>query len=561
MLGFIRRVSVRWRLLAALLCVSILPAFFIGLYAYNTYRASISERLNESYIQMVRQMDISLTLELERYKNVIDDVSALAAVQEMGGTDVEWQRLSAEMDTLFPDKSGYLKALRLADKDGNVLYDSGHAGLDDAGVWEHLLYLVDEASPGDSLYHEADSLVLGRKIHGFPLGQEHIGYVFAFVDDSLLERNVARGVARDGIGVTLLDPDGTVLAGDMVAPGTVLNDHRHSEEMAAAIAAGKSSFTIVFNEMPILVVFSKNDSYGSYLLATIPMAFIRETATQARLRFITIVILAAGLCIALSLLIYNSVAGPIQNIVDKCLNKDMSSADESPDEIGFLSRAIDTYTADIEHMAMLREADRRRERELELQALQYQINPHFLFNTLSSLRWVAIMNEAPLAVSDSIKSLSLLLRSVLSNSDEMITLNEELSMLEHYCAIQKLRYADCFSFETRVDADVKDCLIPRFILQPLVENAIIHGSQAGTRRIAIQVCATRATDGVLLSVSDNGGGFEPAKISADGEERFSGIGLFNVDERLKLCFSQENALSIESAPEQGTTCRVFIPGP
>ena len=560
-MGFIRKVSVRWRLLAALLCVSILPAFFIGLYAYNTYRASIRERLNESYIQMVRQMDISLTLELERYKNFIDDVSVLTAVQAMGDEDFERQHLGAEIDRLFPDKSGYLKALRLADKDGNILYDSGHAGLDGTGVWEQLLYLADAASPGDALYHVADSLVLGRKIHGFPLGQEHIGYVFVFVDDSLLERNVARGVARDGIGVTLLDPDGTVLAGDMVAPGTVLNDHGHSEEMAAAIAAGKSSFTIVFNELPILVVFSKNDSYGSYLLATIPMAFIRETVTQARLRFITIVILAAGLCIALSLLIYNSVAGPIQKIVDKCQNKDMGSADKSPDEIGFLSRAIDTYTADIEHMAMLREADRRRERELELQALQYQINPHFLFNTLSSLRWVAIMNEAPLAVSDSIKSLSLLLRNVLSNSDEMITLDEELSMLGHYCAIQKLRYADCFSFETQVGADVKDCLIPRFILQPLVENAIIHGSEAGTRQITISVHGERTATGVLLAVKDDGGGFEPESIREGEGGRFLGIGLSNVDERLKLCFGPQNALLIESAPGQGTVCRVFIPEP
>jgi two-component system sensor histidine kinase YesM len=280
------------------------------------------------------------------------------------------------------------------------------------------------------------------------------------------------------------------------------------------------------------------------------------------LSVILFVTIAAALCVALSLWIYRSVASPINRIMTKCRSTPQTGeplGDESLDELGFLSRAIDQYTADLEAMTQMRVVDQRRKRELELEALQYQVNPHFLFNTLGTLKWVAIINDAPPVISKGITSLSELLRSVLLSKDEMIPIREELENLAHYFMIQRIRYAECFEVVNEIDLTAEENKIPRFILQPLAENAILHGSEGGTRQIVITVRCARTPEGVLLEILDNGNGFDPSAVRNNHDEKFSGIGLSNVDERLKLYFGDRHGLDIRSRPGEGTVCRLLIP--
>ena len=193
-----------------------------------------------------------------------------------------------------------------------------------------------------------------------------------------------------------------------------------------------------------------------------------------------------------------------------------------------------------------------------MQTLQYQINPHFLFNTLNTLKWIATLNHVT-PVSHGIDALSSLLQSTLIKKDELIPFDDELRNLKNYCDIQQLRYAGRFEMEYQIEDAAGYWTVPRFILQPLVENSILHGTADEDDFVTITVRATVSENLLTIHISDTGCGFDASAIKEKNSERFSGIGLSNVDERMRLHYGNEYGLTIESAPGTGTQCILRIP--
>ena len=555
----LRSVSVRTRLLAALLCVSIIPVLLIGISANRVYTRLITRELSDFAAQTIRRIDAELSTKLRRFEMVIDAVSISSEVQDALLEQRSDLTLRREIERLVI-RGGDFHELYVVGRDGAILYESGFLRISKNG-FDTLRAGADAASSADSLYHirgaHSGYLTLGRKIFRFPDGQEHIGYIFVFINEELPGEEFFQSF-EDG-GVILLSSDGTVLAGDRNILGTRLDDSPLFGELLAAESDGRDSFITALNELQSYVVFNYNERYDTYLLAAVPLRYIHEGTEQTGRRLIILIIVTILLCILVSFVVYRSVSKPINRIIAKCESEADSGRidDNSSDEIGFLARAVDQYAADLEFMTQIRIDDQRRKRDLELKALQYQINPHFLFNTLSTLKWVAVMDGASPVVSDGIAALSQLLRSVLLNKDEMVPLHEELENLMHYFTIQKIRYADCFKVVEDIDASILTHHVPRFILQPLAENAVIHGSAGGERDIIITVRCKKVSGGIRLEIQDNGSGFDPEAAQHSNEEKFSGIGLANVNERLMLYFGK--ALEIESVIGEGTICRVFVP--
>ena len=162
------------------------------------------------------------------------------------------------------------------------------------------------------------------------------------------------------------------------------------------------------------------------------------------------------------------------------------------------------------------------------------------------------------ALSSGISSLSTILQHTLVQKDEFVTLETEINCLKDYCTIQSLRYAGKFDVKYYIADSVYPCLIPRFILQPLVENAILHGTN-DDEPVNISVFAEEINDMLHVIIKDDGAGFDVDDIIDQTNGRFSGIGLSNVDTRLRLYYESQNGLSITSTPGHGTTCRIAIP--
>lgn len=204
-------------------------------------------------------------------------------------------------------------------------------------------------------------------------------------------------------------------------------------------------------------------------------------------------------------------------------------------------------------------------RRLELSALQAQVNPHFLFNTLNTASRLALIEGAP-RTEELVHALASLLRYTLRNIEQIVPLREELEHIRNYLFIQKTRYGDHFGVEISVDPDVLDTPIPVMTLQPLVENAIVHGLEPKEDGGSILIAATRAEGIICVEVKDTGVGIDPElagrvlEEGGSGMGHTTGLGLSNVHRRLQHCFGPEYGLEIYGQPAKGTTVVVRIPG-
>ncbi|WP_199617589.1 sensor histidine kinase [Paenibacillus alkalitolerans] len=274
----------------------------------------------------------------------------------------------------------------------------------------------------------------------------------------------------------------------------------------------------------------------------------------------------------LAVWISRSITGPVGRLVGVAKqiargNLRIGPLPQTEDELGILSQAIRQMSADL---SILIEKDKeslemqRLVKELELQALQSQINPHFLFNTLNVLSKMALLEGAE-KTSDLIISMSNLLRYSLRKLDKPVTLQEELAHVKEYAAIQQARFRDRITFELQIDAPLQ-VEIPALTLQPLVENAFLHGVAGMESGAVIRLSISGGADGVLIALSDNGAGMtEETRLSMlrleaepDGM-RSTGIGTRNVFKRLQLFYGRDDLVEIDSSPGKGTKVVIRIP--
>jgi two-component system LytT family sensor kinase len=208
-------------------------------------------------------------------------------------------------------------------------------------------------------------------------------------------------------------------------------------------------------------------------------------------------------------------------------------------------------SARIEHKLQVQETLLQAAR---FEALANQINPHFLFNTLASIS--SLIRSQPETARLLIVRLSVLLRRRLSHPDHFVPLREEVAAVDEYLDIERVRFGPRLVVEKALAPETLDAVVPSMILQPLVENSLKHGlaSQLGEGRILIR--SWREADRTVVEVSDNGAGMTPDRLA---EVMGAGIGLRNVDERLKVVHGRGAGLSLRSTPGEGTKARLDIP--
>ncbi len=238
-------------------------------------------------------------------------------------------------------------------------------------------------------------------------------------------------------------------------------------------------------------------------------------------------------------------------------------------ELGEIGRGINNLSQNIQTLMDKAVENEKQKREYEFKILQNQINPHFMYNTLNSIRWMATIQKAP-GIAEMVTSFASLLRNIANNTDETILLSDELSLLDDYFVVQKYRYGGSISMEVNVEeSELLQARIPRFTLQPLLENAIYHGIEPKGNAGCINVDVHRDTDCrncVIIDITDDGLGMSPDQVAkvlmntpSGKSNLFRHVGVSNVHQRLKLVFGQEYGLSVESQPEVFTRVSVRIP--
>ncbi len=233
---------------------------------------------------------------------------------------------------------------------------------------------------------------------------------------------------------------------------------------------------------------------------------------------------------------------------------------EGSDEVQHLGKSIQSMVIQLREMTEQMVRDHQLKQKSELNALQVQINPHFLYNTLDIIVWM-IENERKDNAINLVTALARLFRISLSQGKNIITVADELEHVRNYLIIQSMRYKNKFTYTIEAPPEILGMSVIKLIIQPLVENAIYHGMDFMDGDGIIDITGRLENGDVYLTVSDNGMGIQEEILAGllDGHGAVSGFGLKNVNERVKLYFGEDYGLSIESEPDVGTSVTVHLP--
>ena len=197
-------------------------------------------------------------------------------------------------------------------------------------------------------------------------------------------------------------------------------------------------------------------------------------------------------------------------------------------------------------------------RRTEIKSLQSQINPHFLYNTLDSIKWMAKLEKVD-AIPEIVTELGELLQRGMNVEETIVSVSEEVSIIKSYIFIQKIRYQDRFDYILDIEPNILDYQMPKFILQPLVENAIVHGIESSSAKGTIEIRGWSDEEKLYFTVRDTGKGFDFDVHQYIEQNKLESIGLSNVNRRLELHYGDNFGLMFESARIQGALIFIWIP--
>lgn len=270
--------------------------------------------------------------------------------------------------------------------------------------------------------------------------------------------------------------------------------------------------------------------------------------------------------VLLSMFLSENISHPIHRLISSMKTVKQGDFDiqidyNRNDEFTYLIGTYRTMIGEIKELISKLYISESEKKEAELKALMAQINPHFLYNTLDSINWLAIRHKVP-DISRMVTALSDFFRYSLSKGNNIILLKDEIKQVESYLAIQKIRFSDRLDYSFSVSPEVNDLITVKLILQPIVENAIIHGIEKKQELGFINISAELVNNLVEIKISDNGVGTDLAELQSlllESPRRTKAYGIKNVDDRIKNTFGPEFGISFHSNESGGLTVSIVIP--
>ncbi|WP_346043744.1 sensor histidine kinase [Paraclostridium tenue] len=384
-------------------------------------------------------------------------------------------------------------------------------------------------------------------------------------------------ITNETLGILIMDISETMLYdrySDMIDEGTsiyIVDSNKKIISSRDKRLIG-SNYEKVIKQNKTSDVFGENikivsniDEYGWSIIQEIPSNMMTEVSNKiAQSTFFIIALISIPALIItykISLWITNPILN-MKNKMDEVMSGNLKAkvnVDRS-DEIGKLQSSFNSMVSWLDSSIENIKKYEKQKRVAELSFLQAQINPHFLYNTLSGIRFLVSMNKTEIA-EEMLYRFTKLLRSILPKASEMISLEEELENIKNYVELQKMRYPDCFEVTYEVSDNIKDFKVPSFILQPIIENAILYSMEKENNKGSISLIGYKDKDGIKIVIKDNGIGMSKEKLKnvLNKEASVNRVGVINVHERIQLNYGQNYGLKIDSTKGEGTKITFILP--
>lgn len=550
MRAWIRR-SFKNRILCTVLLAALLPLLLCDVFMVRAMiirnERSLAEQA-QGELSRAAERYYGFLGELDSTAERLADSTAVRSALRRGGGDskILYQVLYRNTQEL----RGYA-GFGIYSPEGDCLYSTDGrlpAGELDTG-WG-LLYMA--GSAGGTAFCAEDSRALEGARAIKTSGGRILGYIVMQVEQS----------GFDALFADVIDPMNDLMIFDGTWRGIYYTQSARAEETAALLRAQLlSGERLIGGNDDCVYTLSRGEGEESFVLQQ-PKNY--TSAVRHTIRSVSIIMGALGLslCFWCAWQLSRQLFEPVQKL-DSAMRRveqgDYSVELESSaeDELGRLTANFNRMTREYREN-LERSVQRERElNETRLSMLQAQLNPHFLYNTLDSIKWMGVTNGVP-QVAGMATDLAVLLRAGISG-EKLITLEQELELINRYLEIQEMRFADSFTCEIEVEDRFQHCVIPKLVLQPIVENAIIHGV-SDVEYGYIKISAREDRGDMILTVSDNGRGIaeevlellkSPAKQIPGGH-----LGLSNVDKIIRLYYGEGYGIEVFSRPGEG--CRVEL---
>lgn len=532
--SLVRRLPIKNRITLMVILISVVPILIISIFSYAKAFISVRQTVRAFAAQTLTSLERSLT-------NLADPSRLLAGGQEKLPEEV----LKTEPTGLFQQEAlRYLTGVTVLYTDGTVCSLAGEEilAVTESGGWaitqnevgEQRLAVAWYATDGEGNAYTVQALFMPQ--------------MFTRLLDVYNEESCNRLVLVDGAGGLLTD-DGTpltVLEGEVIrqtafeVSGEPICPREERSSFLCYLTVPALEATLVFIEPYTEMMKPLQSIFFGTLFGTI-------------------------LLLNFSVIVIDSIDRPMNALVKSFgdaarVNFAVTQSDESRDELGILNQAFNEICAEMREALNKVEKEQAEKRRAEIRMLQAQINPHFLFNTLDSLRFTSMMNNVPV-VSDGLAALSHLLRSSILKDNSYTPLHSELQTVEDYLTLQRIRCCETIVLKTEISEEAAKASVMRLLLQPIVENAVIHEIKENVP-LTIRLKAWVGEETLYISIIDDGKGFDQEKAGEDGvpkSSKMSGIGLHNVKDRLYLSYKDRQSFSIGSVQGQGTEVQMTMP--
>ncbi|WP_091068116.1 sensor histidine kinase [Paenibacillus sp. NFR01] len=593
---------IRYKLIIHFLLISILPSIGLGLLIGWTVDRRVEQQSNENTMQLIGKVNTALENDVENLQKITYLISfdpgvqaflngqlanGAAQAQTVNGESAEYniRKFLQGFTTLSSEIAGIMLVNQNGDFISNEMYTRPGTTVT-AEAW------YKEAAANKGIF----------KIIGHPYGRSvmsHVDYkeseivsaVRAIVDpDTQVVQGVVlvdlklRVIAETARDVTL-GKTGYLTVVDDSGETVYAPKHPFMETIPAGLFTESSGITSErVGGRDIQLIYRTSAFTGWTTVGVFPMDESAYGVREITFNVVTFVFVVCMLGMTASFYLAYSISRPIGQLasfMSKAESGDLTIRywGKRSDEIGLLGRSFNTMLAQISRLLSLTELQARQKREAELRSLQAHIKPHFLYNTLDTIHWMA-RNKGAEDIAEVVQSLSKLFRLGLSKGSDIIPLSDELEHIVSYLKIQHVRYRSKLTYSIDAEPRLMELYVLKLLLQPMVENAIYHGikERRGPGHLKIEV--TERGGDLYLTVSDDGAGIAPEKLAQlrqrlasaatgaghDGTEndpgtaeQTGGYGILNVQARIRLTYGEPYGLSIDSEPGKGTVATIRHP--
>ncbi len=560
-----KRMTFFQRLLIFFTLVSVIPILIIGFTAYNFFSKMQTEALIRQSGESVEKINQSMDSLIKKYESIMDalrqDTEVLNVLTE-DRSEYKTNDILRKMYLLLSDKKNKID-IHIIGKHGNTAFSTSQI----PNIYNYQVYKdwgiyrkIQETKNGVTIIaHKfsgisGDSVVLSAAAEIKDPGGKAIGFVIIdiyrnHIIEILSESN---DLSMD---LMMIAGDNTVILNSK-SPNTegMINSFGYIDRIIGGTE--KITFTDI-GSSKWLVAYGTSQQQKLTTVGLVPVDLIMENIEFVKNITILVSSLSLFVCIIVAFFISRNISKPVKALVNSMEKVEKGDLEvqvgyESWDEIAVLGKRFNMMVKKIKELLDKVVEGQERLRLAEIEALQAQINPHFLYNTLNAIKTLAKLKQND-QICTVITQLGKLLRNNIECSAEFGTVAENVQLIQSYIYIQNVRY-NKFQVEISIDDQILDCRIPKLILQPIVENSIVHGLEGKDGPGKLMIRGWKEEPYLIFEIADNGIGVERGLVESinmeDAEnsrnKRFGSIGISNVQMRIKLYYGEKCGLNMES---------------